>query len=93
MPMVALTRSQEQIPINPVVDTLNIDVTRNQFSIVWRGQLPLKRSMRELNIVAVGNVCKKWWQAQVYGAKDCGCGGTESDPTRVISIGEALSND
>ncbi|MFK7767237.1 MAG: DUF2169 domain-containing protein [Mariniblastus sp.] len=93
MPMVALTQSQEQHAIIPVVDTVIIDVEKNQFSLVWRGHMPLKRSLRELNIVAVGHVCKKWWKAQVFGAKDCGCGGKESDPNKVISIGEALSDD
>ena len=90
MPMVALMKSQQQLPISPVVDTICIDVEKNIFSLVWRGQLPLKRSLREVNIVAVGPVCRKWWKAQVFGSSDCGCGGTESDSSKVISIDEAM---
>lgn len=91
MPMLVITDQQTQRELIPVADTLIIDVPNETFSIVWRGQLPLKRSLREIKMLAVGHVCRQWWKAQLFGASDCGCGGLESDPDKVISIGEAIA--
>ena len=90
MPMIVLMSDQTQQIVTPVIDTIAIDVTQGVFSLVWRTQIPVRRSAKEIKLIAVGYVCKKWWRSQVFGSDDCGCGGTETDKDKLISIEEAI---
>ena len=94
MPLIALTQNQEQLELNPVVDTLTIDVPNNRFSLVWRASVAIQRSVKEeIKMIAAGYVCKKWWLSQLYGTEDCTCDGQEDDPEKLISINEAMTSD
>lgn len=57
-----------------VVDTLYFepDPGRERFSVVWRASLPLRKGLQEVQTIALGAVCKNWWEAKVGGRPSCG---------------------
>jgi hypothetical protein len=73
--MAVLDRERQVHRLQPVVDTLHFDVGAERFSVVWRARHPLRRSLAEVDAVAAGSICKRWWKARVLGTDDCGCGG------------------
>lgn len=92
LPAVAFVNENQPVLLTSVVDTLSIDADARTFTLTWRGRLPLKRSMREVSSLAIGKICKRWWDAIRYGADDCGCGGIETDDDDLISVVEALKS-
>ena len=90
MPLAILTQANKQFTTTPVVDTVVIEPTKRQFSLTWRANMQLQRSIREINLIAAGEVCKKWWAAQVYGANACSCDGLDSNEDRMASLSELL---
>ena len=63
----------------PVVDTIQFDLEKQEFALVWRCQHPLKRSLREIEVAIIGNID----QATCEGLLDCaggGCGDTGGEP-------------
>lgn len=54
-----------------VVDTLYFEPDKKRFSVVWRASLPIKRRLQEYQTIAIGHVCKEWWQAKIIGADNC----------------------
>lgn len=57
-----------------VVDTLYFEPDEARFSVVWRASVPLKRRIQDVKTVAVGGICKNWWDAKIIGAEGCaGC--------------------
>jgi len=92
IPMVALLESREVKQIISKVDTIEIDADAQKINLVWRGALPLKRSVREVEMLALGKVCKRWWRSQVFGIGDCGCGGVETDEEDLVVVTEAMQS-
>lgn len=92
LPMMAITRTARPIRLDAVVDTLTVDLFAGIVSVVWRALLPVRHSMREVEVLASGNVCKRWWSARVYGSGDCGCGGKETDDDDLAPVTEALES-
>jgi hypothetical protein len=39
--------------------------------VVWRASVPIKRSIEDVKTIAIGGVCKNWWDAKVVGAEGC----------------------
>ncbi len=75
-----------QVHTPPIVaDTLYFEPDEERFSVVWRTSVPIKRRMQEYKTIAIGHVCKNWWEAKIVGATHCtGCAdqrrNTESAP-------------
>ncbi len=90
LPTVALLNNDAPTVLEPVVDTIAIDVEAERVTLVWRAQLPLKRNLREIHSLAVGKVCKRWIKAIMTGSEDCGCGGVETEDDDMVSVTEAL---
>ena len=90
LPIIALMEDRTVVTLPTVIDTLEIDADAQQISIVWRAKLPLKRSLREVNTLALGKICKRWWRSHVFGAGDCGCGGIETDDKDLVVVTEAM---
>lgn len=88
---VALVHQQPPQKLPLMVDTIIIDADAHTISLVWRAQLPVKRSLREIHSIVIGRVCKRWWDAQRYGTENCGCGGIEAKDDDMISVAEALN--
>lgn len=79
-----LRRSRVTASLTTVVDTLFIEPESSVYTIVYRASLALDRQgVSGVELVAAGPVCQKWWNAQVFGVDDCGCGGA--------STGEAVA--
>lgn len=90
LPLVVLPRTRDQVALQPVVDTLLVDTDTMSFDIVWRASLPLRRSLHEIDTVAAGSVCRRWWQARVFGTQDCGCGGKETRDEDLAPVSATL---
>lgn len=90
LPMVVLDRERQVHKLRPVVDTLSFDVDAERFSVVWRAQHPLRRGVEEIDTLAAGSICKRWWKSRVLGTDDCGCGGFETDDDDLAPVTEAL---
>lgn len=58
------------------VDTLTFEPDEARFSVIWRAMVPLGlRGAREVRLVAVGQVCDRWWEGIRRGGTGCvGCG-------------------
>ena len=54
-----------------VVDTLYFEPDENRFSAIWRTSLPIKRNIRDIKTIAIGGICKNWWDAKIIGAEGC----------------------
>jgi hypothetical protein len=54
-----------------VADTLYFEPDQERFSVVWRTSLPIKRSVQDIKTIAIGGVCKNWWEAKTVGAEGC----------------------
>lgn len=89
IPMIVLTSNGKQYSIEPVVDTVVIEPSLNRFSLTWRAQMQLQSSLREIAILAAGDVCRKWWNSQVYGEAGCGCDGLDTED-RLASLSELV---
>ena len=90
LPMVALLNSRTVETLDTNIDTIEIDVDQQKISLVWRAVLPLKRSLREVEMLALGSVCKRWWRSQVFGIGDCGCGGVETKEEDLVVVTNAM---
>lgn len=55
-----------------VVDTLYFEPDAERFSVVWRSSIPLKRHLKEIKTIAIGAICKDWWDAKQMGLSHCG---------------------
>lgn len=91
LPMVALMKSRRKQVLQPVVDTIVVDTDDGVIDLVWRARASLDRSLSDVHTVAVGNVCKRWWESVVYGTADCGCAGIEADAEDLIPVTEVAS--
>jgi hypothetical protein len=80
LPAVVLTKDRSTVHLSPVIDTVAINTDAMTFDITWRARMPLKRSLHEVHTLALGNVSKRWWQAQVAGERGCaGCGDDDNN--------------
>lgn len=86
LPLAVLDKQRKlHFPV-PVVDTVTLDAESEQLVVTWRAQLPLKRNLREIGLLAGGSVCKRWWKSRVLGTLDCGCGGFETDDDDLAPV-------
>lgn len=92
LPMVVLDRERQVHKLQPLADTLSFDVDAGQFSVVWRARHPLRRGIEEIDTLAAGSLCKRWWKSRVLGTDDCGCGGFETDDEDLAPVTEALED-
>ncbi len=76
LPMVAIMQNRRQEPLETVVDTLTVDMDEEVVSLVWRAQLPISRSLREIKTLVAGEVYEELWDKLVYGVDSTcdGCG-------------------
>jgi hypothetical protein len=88
--MVVLDQQRKVHKLEPVVDTLSFDLDAELFTVVWRARHPLKRSLAEVDALAAGSLCKRWWQARVLGTNDCGCGGKETKDEDQAPVAEIV---
>lgn len=88
--MVVLDQRRTVHRLDPVVDTLSFDLEAELFTVVWRARHPVKRSLSEIDALAAGSLCKRWWQARVLGTNDCGCGGKETKDEDQAPVGEIV---
>jgi hypothetical protein len=54
-----------------VVDTLYFEPDEQRFSAIWRASLPIKRRIQDIKTIAIGGICKNWWDAKIIGAEGC----------------------
>jgi hypothetical protein len=92
LPMVVLDKERQVHALEPLADTLSFDVDAEQFSVVWRARHPLRRGVDEVDTLAAGSICKRWWKSRVLGTDDCGCGGFETDDDDLAPVTEALED-
>jgi hypothetical protein len=90
MPMAVLDATRKLHLLQPVVDSVTLDVHSEQLIVIWRAQHPLRRSLREIDMVAAGSVCKRWWKSRVLGTEDCGCGGFETNDEDLAPVDAPL---
>jgi hypothetical protein len=90
LPMAVLDRNRQVHRLAPLADTLNFDLDAETFSVTWRVRHPIRRSLDEIDTLAAGMLCKRWWKARVTGTADCGCGGKETDDKDLAPVTEAL---
>ncbi len=87
LPVRVLKKNYTVLEIKPVVDTLFFEPDEQRFSVVWRCNIPLERSIQEIQTVAIGPVCKNWWSTKVSGGDICsGC--TDGDDLAEHNMGE-----
>lgn len=86
-----LYESQTALELRPRVDTVFIEPDQGRFTLVYRATVALdRRGLFGIRTIAAGPVCKRWWNAQVLGTADCGCGG-DSDKDEGPEETEELS--
>jgi hypothetical protein len=90
MPMAVLETTRKLHLLDAVVDSVTLDAPNEQIIVVWRAQHPLRRSLREIDMVATGSVCKRWWKSRVLGTDDCGCGGFETNDEDLAPVNTPL---
>jgi hypothetical protein len=92
MPMLVLKRGNRTMEPVAQVDTLVIDIDAETVTVVWRAAIPVQRSLLEIETIAAGTVCKRWWRGKVF-ARDggCGCGGSDKDATQMQPATRALT--
>ncbi|MDR3481636.1 MAG: DUF2169 domain-containing protein [Burkholderiaceae bacterium] len=71
MPVRVLMRNYTVQQPQVVVDTLYFEPDEERFSVVWRASVPIKRGFKDLQTIAVGGICKNWWEAKIRGAEGC----------------------
>jgi hypothetical protein len=54
-----------------VVDTLYFEPDKACVTAVWRASVPIARRMQGVKTIAIGGICKNWWEAKVAGAEGC----------------------
>lgn len=54
-----------EVEIEAFADTLIIEPEENRFSIVWRGHIPIKNSIHEIEDVIVGEPTKAYYRAKL----------------------------
>ncbi len=94
LPVKILTSDYEVYTPSVVVDTLYFEPDKARFSVVWRTSLPAKHRIRDVRIVAIGHVCKNWWDTQVAGGTTCsGCNDKPHVTDRAMNnLSTAASN-
>lgn len=90
MPVAVLDATRKLHLLQAVVDSVTLDVHNEQLIVLWRAQHPLRRSLREIDMVAAGSVCKRWWKSRVLGTEDCGCGGFETNDEDLAPVNAPL---
>ncbi|MBL8300004.1 MAG: DUF2169 domain-containing protein [Rhodanobacteraceae bacterium] len=90
LPMVVLGFDRRVHKLEPVVDSVIVDAEAERLVVVWRAQHPLQRNLREIELLAAGSVCKRWWRSRVLGTPDCGCGGYEVDDDDLSPVNRPL---
>jgi hypothetical protein len=72
VPVRFLMRDYRVLTPPVVADTLYFEPDENRFSVIWRASIPIKRSFRkEIQTIAIGHVCKTWWENKVAGRSGC----------------------
>ncbi len=60
--------------LKPVVDTITIDADAHNVTIVWRSRQPIKRSLREIESIVIGDPNDERVKAALGNDDGCGCG-------------------
>lgn len=63
LPVVFLARDGRLTEVPAVADTLMIEPDRKRFMIVWRASFVIRRTIREVNLIAVGHTADQMEQA------------------------------
>jgi hypothetical protein len=83
IPLKILTKKYDVLKPDFVVDTLYFEPEEARFSVVWRANVKLSRSLNEIETVAIGAICKNWWEAKIGGSSTCG-GCSKNQSTEVL---------
>jgi hypothetical protein len=94
LPVKILTSNYEVHTPPVVVDTLYFEPDKASFSVVWRTSLLAKHKIQDVRTVAIGHVCKNWWNTLVAGGATCsGCNDKPYiDAPAVNKLSTAASN-
>lgn len=65
LPMTAIMQSGARRPLRPVIDTLTIEPEEDRFSLVWRANIALERSIHEVDTLVVGTPTPGWERARM----------------------------
>lgn len=60
-------RNGKRVDMQPVVDTLVLEPDQKRFSMTWRVMVPLKRNMKEVETMIVGQPTRAWERARLKG--------------------------
>jgi len=60
LPVVFFLRTGERKEVSAVVDTLVLEPDQNRFLLVWRANIPLRRTIREVLKAALGRTADEW---------------------------------
>jgi hypothetical protein len=93
MPLAVLDVQRKLHLLDAVADSVTLDVQAGRVIVVWRAQHVLRRSLREVNLIAAGSVCKRWWKSRVLGTEDCGCGGIETNDEDLAPVNTPLQRE
>ncbi len=67
VPVVFFLKNGEREERQAVIDTLMIEPDEARFTMTWRANHPLKRTMFEVAQVVVGQMSRAWWRARDLG--------------------------
>ncbi|EDR3007275.1 DUF2169 domain-containing protein [Salmonella enterica subsp. enterica] len=96
IPVKILTSDYEVHTPPVVVDTLYFEPDKTCFSVVWRTSVPIKQRIQDFQTIAIGHVCKNWWETRTTGGSICsGCAGEPhgSDPVPENYPNASSNND
>lgn len=92
LPMVAITQNHTQRRLEPVVDCITLDADSGQLTLLWRANIPIKRSLTEIHTLGIGKVSHCKWQAIVTGRGTC-CGDEIKETNDdLIDVTDAMEN-
>jgi hypothetical protein len=67
MPVVFVRRRMARVEVKANPDTLIFEPDADQFSIVWRAGLRLRRDIFEMPYAVIGRISRARWRAAEYG--------------------------
>ncbi|HGV0302609.1 TPA: DUF2169 domain-containing protein [Citrobacter freundii] len=91
IPVKILTSDYEVHTPPVVVDTLYFEPDKASFSVVWRTSIPVKQRIQDFQTIAIGHVCKNWWDTRATGGSICS--GCADDPALENYPNTSSNND
>jgi len=67
VPITFFRHDDEQVNVEPLIDTLYFEPGNERFSMTWRANLPLKQNLFEVSQIVTGKMSRAWWRARALG--------------------------